>query len=191
MGTCLGYSVSKPSIDTKAINALRFFPNSGHLLLSASADSSIKIFDVYHNRELLRTYKGHTKSGRLSPTRRFRSVFHFPRDVMWDISQKTPLAAQRLPVSGITDSGIVTAIDFNPLGTQFLSASYDRMLKMFDTETGQCTARFTTGKIPHVVVFNPSSPHEFLCGMSDKKIVQFDTRSGEMTRTYLTSFSLT
>lgn len=47
---------------TKAITQLRFFPDSGHLLLSASADGKVKIFDVYHQRELLRTYSGHQKS---------------------------------------------------------------------------------------------------------------------------------
>ncbi|CAF9905961.1 MAG: hypothetical protein HETSPECPRED_006006 [Heterodermia speciosa] len=127
---------------TKAINALRFFPNSGHLLLSASADCKVKLWDVYHNRELLRTYSGHNKS--------------------------------------------VTDATFNPLGTQFLSASYDRQMKLWDTETGQCTGRFSTGKIPHVIRFNPATdtPHEFVAGMSDKKIVQFDTRSGEMTQEY-------
>ncbi|MCJ1225312.1 hypothetical protein MMC12_001961 [Toensbergia leucococca] len=127
---------------TKPITALRFFPNSGHLLLSASADSKVKIWDVYHHRRLLRTYSGHTKS--------------------------------------------VTDATFNIDGTAFLTASYDRQMKLWDTETGACTARFTTGKIPHVIRFNPSqsNPHEFLAGMSDKKIVQFDTRSGEMTQEY-------
>lgn len=127
---------------TKPITALRFFPNSGHLLLSASADSKVKIWDIYHQRELLRTYSGHTKS--------------------------------------------VTDISFNTTGTHFVSASYDRQMKLWDTEYGKCTARFTTGKIPHVIRFNPSpsSSHEFLAGMSDKKIVQFDTRSGAMTQEY-------
>ena len=127
---------------TKPITALRFFPTSGHLLLSASADSKVKIWDVYHDRELLRTYSGHNKS--------------------------------------------VTDITFNNSGSHFLTASYDRQMKLWDTEYGKCISRFTTGKIPHVIRFNPSatSSHEFLAGMSDKKIVQFDTRSGEMTQEY-------
>jgi len=127
---------------SKAITSLRFFPSSGHLLLSSSADSHLKIWDVYHARTLLRTFSGHTKS--------------------------------------VTDSC------FSPTGTTFLSASYDRQMKLWDTEYGKCISRFSTGKIPHVIRFNPSesSAHEFLAGMSDKKIVQFDTRSGEMTQEY-------
>lgn len=118
-----------------AVTALQFFPGSGHLLLSASADTTVRIRDVYHDKELLRSYSGHSKA--------------------------------------ITDAC------FNTSGTQFLSASYDRMMKLWDTETGTCISKFTTGKTPHVIKFNPDPEHatEFLAGMSDKKIVQFDTRA--------------
>lgn len=95
---------------------------------------------MYHERELLRTYNGHSKA--------------------------------------------VTDITFDPSGKTFLSASYDRYMKLWDTETGQCLHRFTTGKIPHVVRFNPSMPHEFVAGMSDKKIVQFDTRTEQLVQEY-------
>jgi len=125
---------------TKSITQIRFLPDTGHLLLSASADSKMALWDVYHQRELLRTFSGHTKS--------------------------------------------VNDIDFHPSGTQFLSASYDRFMKLWDTETGKCLNKFTTGKTPHVVRINPSKPHEFLAGMSDKKIIQYDTRSGEMVQEY-------
>jgi pre-mRNA-processing factor 17 len=127
---------------TKPIAGLRFFPGSGHLLLSGSADTTVKIWDVYHQKELLRTYSGHTKA--------------------------------------------LSDISFNPSGTQFLSASYDRMIKLWDTETGQCVNRFTTGKTPHVIRFNPSHEHsnEFLAGMSDKKIIQFDVRTREIVQEY-------
>ena len=57
-------------------------------------------------------------------------------------------------------------------------------MKLWDTETGTCISRFTTGKIPHVIRFNPSIQHEFLAGMSDKKIVQFDIRTKEVIQEY-------
>lgn len=127
---------------TKPITSLRFIPNSGHLLLSSAADGKAKIWDVYHSRELLRTFSGHSKS--------------------------------------ITDT------DFNRTGASFLTASYDRQMKLWDTETGQCISRFSTGKTPHVIRFNPGpeKSHQFLAGMSDKKIVQFDTRSGRIVQEY-------
>ncbi|KAL8682629.1 MAG: hypothetical protein Q9186_001316 [Xanthomendoza sp. 1 TL-2023] len=127
---------------SKAINALRFFPNHGHLLLSASADTKVKLWDLYHDRELLRTYSGAQKA--------------------------------------ITDA------TFDSTGGHFLTGSYDRYMKLWDTETGACVSRFQTSTkaIPHVVRFYPVNNNEFLVGTSDKKIVQFDTRSGEQTQEY-------
>jgi len=126
-------SHGKPAHD-RALTALKFFPSSGHLLLSAAADGKVKLWDIYHDRELLRTYAGHTKS--------------------------------------------VIDVDFTPDGTKFLSASYDRQLKVWDTETGACLGRYSTGSTPHVARWQPSDPsgYEFVAGMHDNKIVQFDTR---------------
>jgi pre-mRNA-processing factor 17 len=75
-----------------AITQMHFIPDSGHLLLAASASGKVKLFDVYHQRDLLRTYSGHTKS--------------------------------------------VNEVTFNNDGTEFLTASYDRYMKLWDTETG-------------------------------------------------------
>ncbi|KAL2405922.1 Pre-mRNA-processing factor 17 [Exophiala dermatitidis] len=77
----------------------------------------------------------------------------------------------------------ITDTDFHPTGRSFLSASYDRQMKLWDTETGKVISRFTTGKTPHTLRFHPEG-NEFIAGMSDKKIVQFDTRSGELTQEY-------
>ena len=57
-------------------------------------------------------------------------------------------------------------------------------MKIWDTETGTCKAKFTTGKTPHVVRYYPLDNHQFVAGMADKKIVQFDIRSGEMVQEY-------
>lgn len=111
---------------SKAITQTRFFPGSGHLLLSASADTKVLLWDIYHDRELLRRYSGHDRS--------------------------------------------VVDIDFAPDGADFITASFDRSMKLFDTETGDCKGRFGTGATPHVVRINPSQPHEFLAGMGDKKV---------------------
>jgi pre-mRNA-processing factor 17 len=120
----------------KAVTSLRLFPRSGHLLLSGGADNTVRIWDVYHERELLRSFDGHSKA--------------------------------------------ITDLSFNTAGTNFVSASFDRHMKVWDTETGQIVSRHSTGKTPHCVTYNPTSEHghTFLAGMSDANILCFDTRAG-------------
>ncbi|KAF8366640.1 prp-17, partial [Pristionchus pacificus] len=127
---------------SKGINAMRLFPKSGHLLLTASMDSKIKLWEVYNNHSIIRTYEGH-----------------------------------KLPIKDIA---------FNYHGTEFASASYDKYIKLWDTETGQVKQRFHTGHIPNCVKFHPDEDKTFmLCaGMSNKKIVQWDSRSGDVVQEY-------
>ncbi|KAA8898245.1 hypothetical protein TRICI_006613 [Trichomonascus ciferrii] len=120
---------------SKGVSKLEFFPNSGHLLLSGGNDTKIKLWDVYHDREHLRTYQGHSK-----------------------------------PVKDVT---------FNPDGTGFLSTAYDKMVKLWDTETGKCLVRFSNGSVANCVKFNPTDPSSFLVGTANHKIVQYDLRTPE------------
>lgn len=100
----------------------------------------------------------------------------------------------------------VKDVSFSNDGRKFLSCGYDRQMKLWDTETGQCLKRFSNGKIPYVVRFHPDEDkqHIFLAGMSDKKIIQvslgctrarctkilitsipkYDMNSGDITQEY-------
>ncbi|KAI9444972.1 pre-mRNA splicing factor [Lactarius indigo] len=113
---------------TNGVSVIRLFPETGHLLLSGSMDTKIKLWDVYTHGNCLRTFHGHGKA--------------------------------------------VKDVTFSNDGRKFLSCGYDRYLKLWDTETGQCLQRFNNGRIPYVA------------GMSDKKIIQYDINSGEITQEY-------
>jgi len=124
---------------SKGVNCIRFIPKYGHLLLSASNDKTVKIWEANGSRRCMRTYTGHTEA--------------------------------------------VRDLCFTNDGTKFLSVSYDRYIKLWDTETGQCISRFTTRKIPFCAKLHPDDDkqNEFLSGMANKKIVQWDVRKPDGT----------
>ncbi|CAH0693385.1 unnamed protein product [Chilo suppressalis] len=127
---------------TKGVAAVRWFPATAHLMLSAGMDCRVKIWEVYGSRRCVRTYFGHRQA--------------------------------------------VRDVNFNNQGAHFLSAAYDRYIKLWDTETGACVSRFTSRKVPYCVKFNPDpdKQHLFVAGTSDKKIICWDTRSGEIVQEY-------
>lgn len=124
----------------KGVSAIRFFPVSGHLLLSAALDSRIKIWEVGGDRRCLRVYSGHAEA--------------------------------------------VRDISFAPDGKTFLSVSYDKFVKIWDTETGQVISRHTNRDTPLCARFHPTRAGEFLAGMRGRVIQQWDARSNEIVQTY-------
>jgi pre-mRNA-processing factor 17 len=48
----------------RGIQRIKFFPKTGHLLLSASHDGTCKIWDVMTHKRCIRTYMGHSKAVR-------------------------------------------------------------------------------------------------------------------------------
>ncbi|KAL5011018.1 hypothetical protein ScPMuIL_013323 [Solemya velum] len=80
----------------------------------------------------------------------------------------------------------VRDVSFNNDGKEFLSCAYDRYCKLWDTETGECKAKFTSKKVPYCVKFHPDEDkqHLFVAGTSDKKIICWDIRSEEIVQEY-------
>ena len=76
--------------------------------------------------------------------------------------------------------GGVRWVAFSPDGKNFLSASYDRNIKLWDTETGQCIGNYTRGTIPFQAVWAPTDLNAFISPCQDSCIHQFDIRTGEV-----------
>uniref|UniRef100_A0A914WM07 Pre-mRNA-processing factor 17 n=1 Tax=Plectus sambesii TaxID=2011161 RepID=A0A914WM07_9BILA len=137
-------------------------------------------------KKQIHAYKGHSKG--VNCIRWFPKSAHLllscsmdSKVKLWEVYGK-----KRCILSYLGHKMPVRDICFNNDGTEFLSASFDRYIKLWDTETGQCKQRFHTGHIPFCVKFNPDEDkqHFFLSGMQNKKVLQWDTRSGECVQEY-------
>ena len=116
---------------SKPITAIRFFPKTAHLLLSASADAKIKIFDVYREQELLRTYSGHVKAitdAEFSPNGdRMLSAALDRYMKVWDVETGACLSRYKT-------GAIPHVVKFNPLAPDvFLAGMSDKKIVQFDT----------------------------------------------------------
>lgn len=135
---------------------------------------------------LTHTFRGHTKA--------VTAIQYFPKTAhlilsssldgkvkLWEMYNKRRCI---MTYSGHKQG--VRAICFNRDGTKFVSGSYDKYVKLWDTETGQCTQKFTNGKMAYCLKFNPDEDksHLFLAGMSNNKIICWDCRSGEVAQEY-------
>lgn len=78
----------------------------------------------------------------------------------------------------------VRDINFTPDGTQFISCSFDRTVKLWDVETGKVMNRFKTDQLPFVTCFSPENPSEFFVGCNDGCIYQFDVRTADPLKTF-------
>ena len=77
-------------------------------------------------------------------------------------------------------------ICFTNDGRRFLSAGFDKLINLWDTETGKVIRSFTNRRTPFCVKFHPAEDKQniFLAGCSNKKILQFDTNSKEIVQQY-------
>jgi pre-mRNA-processing factor 17 len=134
----------------------------------------------------IHTWTGHTKG--ISAIRLFPKSSHLLLSCGMDAKIKIwEVYNERRCVRTYTGHRqAVRDIDFNARGERFVSAGYDRYLKLWDTETGSVISRFTSRKVPYCVKFHPdyNKQHLFVCGTSDKKILCWDTRSGEIVQEY-------
>ncbi|KAH8423073.1 hypothetical protein N8T08_004252 [Aspergillus melleus] len=186
------YQDDSSRVETTEFHGTEQFDYMGRTYMHVPQDLDIDLKkDVgsiknYVPKKLIHTWKSHTKA--ITSLRFIPNSGHLllsaaadGKAKIWDVYHQRELLRT---FSG--HSKAITDTDFHPTGKTFLTASYDRQIKLWDTEYGKCLGRFSTGKTPHVVRFNPNPDlsHEFLAGMSDKKIVQFDTRSGELVQEY-------
>lgn len=78
----------------------------------------------------------------------------------------------------------VRDINFNNDGTRFLSASYDKTIKLWNTETGEILSQFKLKALPNCIRFNPFNNDEFLVGLTNNKIDHYSISKNDVLQSY-------
>jgi len=127
---------------TKGVQAIRFFPTYGHLILSASFDTKVKLWDVYNKRQVIRTYLGHSKAVRdicfTNDGRRFISSGLDKQINLWDTETGECIGSY-------TNGKIPYCVKFNPNQEKqhiFLAGCSDKRIIQFDTNSGKITQEY-------------------------------------------------
>jgi pre-mRNA-processing factor 17 len=88
----------------------------------------------------------------------------------------------RMTYSG--HSKAVRSIAFSNTGIQFVSSGFDKLLRLWDTETGQVVGTYGNNSVGYDVKFSPSDNGEFLVAASDNRLYQWDARAGKVVQEY-------
>ncbi|KAH0622213.1 hypothetical protein JD844_024323 [Phrynosoma platyrhinos] len=130
----------KPGEEKTILHVKEMYDYQGRSYLHVPQDVGVNLRSTvppekcYLPKKQIHVWSGHTKG--VSAVRLFPLSGHLLLSCSMDCKIK-PIARH---------SKAVRDICFNNAGSQFLSAAYDRYLKLWDTETGQCISRFTNRK---------------------------------------------
>ena len=155
------------------------FSADGRLALLASADKSVRLWDVEAGREL-RRFVGHSASvwsvafrhdGDLAASGSVDTTVR-----IWDPSNGSEV--KRLEGHG----GLVSAVVFSPDGRRLLSAALDHSVILWDLETGKEIRRFSGLHHVNSVVFAPDGKQVLVSAANVLHL--FDAESGKELRTF-------
>ncbi|EST08621.1 WD40 repeat [Kalmanozyma brasiliensis GHG001] len=128
----------------KGVSTLKVFPKSGHLLLSASLDTTVKLWDVYHEGQCLRTFMGHGKAVRdvafSNDGRRFLSAGYDRVVKLWDTETGACL-------DSFSNSATPYCVTFHPDEDKqhiFLTGMSDKKVHQWDINSHTITQEYTS-----------------------------------------------
>ena len=127
---------------TKGVSAIRFFPKYGHLLLSASMDTKVKIWDVHGSGKCMRTYMGHTKAVRditfNNDGSKFLTASYDRKIKLWDTETGHV-------INTFSTGKIPYVVKFNPDDDKqnvLLAGMSDKKIVQWDMNTGEISQEY-------------------------------------------------
>ena len=159
---------------TKGITVLRLFPQSGHLALSASMDTKIKLWDVYHERKCLRTFLGHSNAIRdvtfSNDGHRFLSASYDGQVKLWDAETGACVAAKSF-------GDVPICVRFHPDEEKqhmFLVGTNDRRIVQYDLRADEITQEYNEHQGPVNTITFVDHNRRFVSTSDDKSLRAWD-----------------
>ncbi|KAJ3041244.1 WD repeat-containing protein 24, partial [Rhizophlyctis rosea] len=128
----------------RAVNRITFHPSEEVLMLSASQDGTMKLWDLrQRNSPARHTFEGKAESVRdvrFSPTNAFEFAAAFENGNLqkWDIRNPSQLERK-----WSAHNGLALTVDWHPDGRLIASGGRDRQIKVWDTKSEQRKPLYT------------------------------------------------
>ncbi|KAH9912245.1 pre-mRNA splicing factor [Epithele typhae] len=159
---------------TQGVSVLRTFPNTGHLLLSGSMDTKIKLWDIYTHGNCLRTFHGHMKAVKdvtfSNDGRRFLSCGYDRQMKLWDT--ETGQCIKRF-----SNGKIPYVVRFHPDEDKqniFLAGMSDKKIIQYDMNSGEITQEYDQHLGPVNTITFVDENRRFVTTSDDKTIRAWD-----------------
>ncbi|KZV63122.1 pre-mRNA splicing factor [Peniophora sp. CONT] len=157
---------------TQGVSVIRTFPETGHLLLSGSMDTKIKLWDIYTHGNCLRTFHGHTKAVKdvtfTNDGRKFLSCGYDRQIKLWDT--ETGQCIQRL-----SNGKIPYVVRFHPDNQNvFLAGMSDKKIVQYDLNTSEITQEYDQHLGPVNTITFVDENRRFVTTSDDKTIRAWD-----------------
>ncbi|KAG8959700.1 hypothetical protein FRC03_007617 [Tulasnella sp. 419] len=159
---------------TAGVSVIRTFPKSGHLLLSGSMDTKIKLWDIYQEGNCLRTFMGHHKAVKdvtfSNDGRRFLSCAYDRQMKLWDTETGQCLKA-------FSNGKIPYVVKFHPDEDKqhiFLAGMSDKKIIQYDMNSGEIIQEYDQHLGPVNTITFVDENRRFVTTSDDKTIRAWD-----------------